>query len=75
LEGGFCQGIESDRLSGQSDASSAFTDLKPYDQPVLVNNNPSDKLCEGIAISFEGQSAGRCSILLGGEMFFQRFLR
>src|ERR1700676_102903 len=27
LEGGFCQGIESDRSSGESDGSSAFSDL------------------------------------------------
>jgi hypothetical protein len=40
LEGRFCQGIVSDRSSGQSDASSALSDLSP----VLAHNNASDEL-------------------------------
>ena len=50
LDGGFCQGIESDWSSEESDASSALSDLSLNDQPVPVHNNSGDQLCEVAAI-------------------------
>src|SRR5438132_10238136 len=43
LEGGFCQGIESDRSSWESDASSALSDLSRTTRLSLCTTTPASR--------------------------------
>jgi len=71
----FCQGIESDRSSGQSDASSVLSDLRSNDQLVLVHNN----LGRHSRVR-SPQSSKRTALVVdsssfGGEVFLKEFYK
>jgi hypothetical protein len=70
LEG--CQGIVRDRSSGESDASSALSDLSRTISRSLCTTIPATS-CARSPRSPKGHNAGRRPVLFGGEMLVQEF--